>query len=102
MAEKSKAVAAGTAHGSQINKTGVDYCPPERRANQRATLLGHLRQHGNISTGEARAAYRIMHPASRMLELRRQGHGIITRRDPIQKCARYVLVHDQDAEPLQP
>ena len=95
MAGKKKAVGAGYAHGSGIiNAAGAAYCPPDDRAHQRAVLLDHLRQRGSISTIEARRQYSIMSPASRVFELRGMGHGIITRRDPVQKCARYHLAAD--------
>ena len=91
MTRQRKAVALGGAHGSQGFMTSVEYCPPEDRANQRAALLVHLRRHGSITTSEARRWYAIMSPASRVFELRRQGHAIATRRDPVQRCARYVM-----------
>ena len=91
MAGKRKAAPAGDGNGSGIDSAGVEYCPPEDRANQRAVILAHLKRHGSISTSEARRWHNIMSPASRVFELRRQGLGIITRRDPIQRCARYHL-----------
>lgn len=51
---------------------------PQDGAHQRAIILQHLRQHGEISTIEARERYGIMSPASRVLELRRAGHRIDT------------------------
>lgn len=51
---------------------------PQGSARQRACILQHLRQHGEISTTEARERYGIMSPASRVLELRRAGHQIDT------------------------
>lgn len=51
---------------------------PQDGARQRACILQHLRQHGEISTIEARERYGIMSPASRVLELRRAGHQIDT------------------------
>jgi hypothetical protein len=94
MAGKSKAVALAGAHGSKGIEAGVKYCPLEHRANQRAVILTHLKRRGSISTAEARRLYSVMSPASRILELRRQGLGIITRRDPVQKCARYHMAVD--------
>jgi hypothetical protein len=92
MADKTKAAALAGAHGSSaIGSAGVDYCPPETRATQRATILGHLKRHGSISTIEARLHYFIMSPAARVLELKRQGHTILTERDRRQRCARYHL-----------
>ena len=94
MAGKHEAVAAGTAHGSDTHSAGVEYCPLEDRANQRTTILAHLRRRGSISTLEARRWLSIMSPASRIFELRRRGHNILTERDPVQKCARYHLAAD--------
>jgi len=91
MAQKHEAVAAGTAHGSDTHSAGTVYCPPEDRANQRAAILAHLKQHRSISTLEARRWLSIMSPASRIFELRRRGHNILTERDPVQRCARYHL-----------
>jgi len=51
---------------------------PQDGARQRACILQHLRQNGEISTTEARERYGIMSPASRVLELRRAGHQIDT------------------------
>lgn len=92
MQAREKAVALAGAHGSvDMGTAGVEYCPMEDRATQRATILEHLQQHGSISTLEARMMYFIMSPASRIMELRRQGWCIITERDPRCKCARYHL-----------
>lgn len=51
--------------------------PPDG-ARQRACILQHLRQHGEISTTQSRELYGIMSPACRVLELRRAGHRIDT------------------------
>lgn len=49
------------------------------KAHQRAALLAALRE-GPITTLEARDALGVMHPAARVLELRRLGHVIVTLR----------------------
>ncbi len=48
--------------------------------NQRAMLLAHLREHGEISTVTCREEYGVMSPAARIMELRRTGHAIVTKR----------------------
>lgn len=72
---------------------------PQDGARQRATLLRHLTQYGQISTLEARGLYGIMSPACRVLELRRAGHRIDTVRfrapdanGQMHTQARYVLL----------
>jgi len=72
---------------------------PQDGARQRATLLQHLTQYGQISTLEARERYGIMSPACRVLELRRAGHRIDTVRfrapdanGQMHNQARYVLL----------
>jgi hypothetical protein len=90
-----KAASAGTDSGSE-GIAGSAYCPPEQAATQRAAILAHLTQHGSISTLEARRWYSVMSPASRVFELRRQGHSITTTRDPRQKCAVYHLLGGGD------
>jgi hypothetical protein len=92
MSRQNEAAALAGARGeSDMGSAGAEYCPPEDRANQRAIILSHLRRHGSISTIEARLQHHIMSPAARVLELKRQGHIILTERDPRQKCARYHL-----------
>lgn len=65
---------------------------------QRQQLLKHLQQHGSITTIEARQLYDIMGVAPRILELKAQGHNIITVRINIdvgsvvhRRVAKYVL-----------
>lgn len=68
-------------------------------ASQRASLLAHLQEHGEITTLTCREDYGVMSPAARIMELRRAGYAICTkrcvaydadgRRHP---CACYVLV----------
>lgn len=50
------------------------------KATQRLAMLDHLKQHGKISTIESREQLGISHPAARVMELRRQGFQIETRR----------------------
>lgn len=48
------------------------------RAGQRLAILKYLQEHGSLTTLQARDELGIMSPASRVLELREQGHRIIT------------------------
>jgi len=48
------------------------------REGQRLAILKHLYEHGAFTTLQARDELGIMSPASRVLELREQGHRIIT------------------------
>ncbi len=47
-------------------------------AAQRARLLENLQLAGSITTLQARAQLDVLHPAMRVLELRKQGHRITT------------------------
>lgn len=47
---------------------------------QRKQLLTHLQEQGSITTIEARQLYDIMGVAPRILELKAQGHNIVTER----------------------
>lgn len=65
---------------------------------QRATLYTDLRK-GPVSTIYARETLGIMSPAARIMELRRQGHAIVTRAGQVvdaagvsHRSAVYVLV----------
>ena len=82
---------------THLSAAHTDYSTPEARANQRSALLAYLRRNGSISTFEARDLMAVAHPAGRSNELRRQGHGITTRRDPLQECARHHLAVNQGA-----
>lgn len=46
--------------------------------SQRQRILNHLRANGSLTTIEGRSRLDCMHPAQRVLELRRLGHPIIT------------------------
>jgi len=65
---------------------------------QKKRLLDYLRQHGRITTIQARAEPDIMMPATRVFELKQDGHNIITYRRQAdtglglhKKIAEYVL-----------
>lgn len=56
-----------------------DFTPSEEStANQRACLLGHLRKYGELCTITGRESLGIMAVATRIFELRRDGHNIRT------------------------
>jgi hypothetical protein len=59
--------------------------------NQQQTILAHLRSHHSITTLEAREMF-IMSPASRIMELKKQGHNIVTHRIGKNRIAKYVLL----------
>jgi len=71
---------------------------PTNSQSQRARLIAHLRQHGRITTLEARANLDVLHPAARIQELREAGENIITYRRladsglGTHKVAEYVLM----------
>ncbi len=92
---RDKAAVDGTYSGSEASGIEKSYCPMERRETQRRRLITYLVEHGSISTIEARRALDIMSPASRVMELRRQGHAIVRRYDAQHGCGRYHLLPDQ-------
>ena len=50
----------------------------QSRAAQRVSLLRHMKEHVGITTLQARQLLSVMHPAGRILELRRKGFEIVT------------------------
>jgi hypothetical protein len=68
---------------------------------QQKRLLKALCERGSITTVEARHELNVMSPAPRILELRTQGHSILTERVNVQDengyfhrgVARYVLIN---------
>lgn len=66
----------------------------ETRLKQSESILRYLKKHGSLSTLEA-YQMRILSPASRILELRQQGHSIKTMRNPkMNGMATYVLAEE--------
>ncbi|MCA8275247.1 helix-turn-helix domain-containing protein [Burkholderia sp. AU30280] len=70
-------------------------------AAQRARVLDFLRQHGSLSTLDARYLIDVLHPAARVMELRRFGHEIATvwshettPEGGEHRVARYHLMHE--------
>lgn len=47
-------------------------------AGQRQVILAWLQEQGSLTTIQARDELGIMSPAARVMELREQGHGIVT------------------------
>lgn len=73
MAQNKKAAArTSAAINSQSQFSG------NNAAAQRGRVLEYLRDHGSLSTLDARHLIDVMHPAARIMELRRAGHSITT------------------------
>lgn len=90
--EKRESRAVGDQSDRSGRGNGAGNYPYATAATQRRRLHAYLRDHGNISTTEARAALAIMAPAARVWELRHdEGHRIITERDS-HRVARYYLL----------
>ena len=75
--------------------------------NQRKKLLDFMREHGSITTAQARAELDIMSPAPRIMELKRMGHNIITvwddwtsEFDIRHRIARYVLLSPMQSDDI--
>ena len=92
--------------GQQGNETLHMNNTPSHRANQenhvsqpaaiqRKRILAWLRRYGTMTTLEARNELSIMHPGGRIMELRRQGHSIVTIRLET-RVAKYVLLGEAD------
>jgi hypothetical protein len=84
----------------QAGQGAKQYGHPNSSAAQRARLLEALRR-GPVSTFRARSDLDIMHPGGRCMELRREGHLILTfwTREPSDfgrshRVARYVLMRE--------
>lgn len=71
MSAQTKAPAAANGPGRSFKLRG------NSSEVQRARLIEALRQ-GTVSTLDARTSLDVMHPAGRVMELRRQGHSIET------------------------
>lgn len=68
--------------------------PSQPSSVQRQRILARLRI-GPATTQELRDELRTMHPSGRILELRRQGHSIVTIRLET-RVAKYVLLGEAD------
>lgn len=73
MAQKTKAAARKSA-AKKIFKPQYS----NDAAAQRSRVLDFLRRYGSLSTLDARHLIDVMHPAARVMELRRFGHEIAT------------------------
>lgn len=69
-------------------------------SRQRQVILKHLQQGNRLTTIYAREVLGIMHPAARVMELRKRGHNIVTNRLTEEdvtgrphRVAEYVLFH---------
>ena len=74
--------------------------------SQRFLLLAHLKK-GPLTTIQARDELGVMSPAPRVMELRRQGHNIITlRTETVDRTGtkhregQYVLLTEEEREPV--
>ena len=68
------------------------FMPSQPSSVQRQRILARLRI-GPATTQELRDELRTMHPSGRIMELRRQGHEILTVRLP-SRVARYILMQE--------
>ena len=74
--------------------------------SQRSLLLDHLKK-GPLTTIQARDELGVMSPAPRVMELRRQGHNIITlwtetvdRTGTKHREGQYILLTEEEREPV--
>tara|TARA_B110000208_G_scaffold27214_1_gene35612 strand:- start:967 stop:1242 length:276 start_codon:yes stop_codon:yes gene_type:complete len=74
--------------------------------SQRSLLLDHLKK-GPLTTIQARDELGVMSPAPRVMELRRQGHNIITlRTETVDRTGtkhregQYILLTEEEREPV--
>lgn len=74
-------------------------------STQRQQLLAHMREHGSITTYEARELLSIASPAPRIMELRSRGFDIYTSKESLpdsngtihRESARYILIREADS-----
>lgn len=83
--------------------------PDISRASQRAAILNYLQSNGSITTIYAREMLGIMSPAARVLELRGQGHRIVTHWTKTtdnagtkHRQAKYILSNETIKKPKRP
>jgi predicted HTH transcriptional regulator len=74
---KNKGLAASTTN-PETTPTKKPKFTDNSTNNQRAKLLDYLKEHGSITTAQARELLDVMSPAPRILELRRFGYLINT------------------------
>lgn len=78
MAEHDNAPVSGQASEASNHTTRPYHHIGNTAAAQRARLLDYLYRHDTVTTLDARANLDVLHPAMRVLELRRAGHHIDT------------------------
>lgn len=66
--------------------------------SQREKIMLWLSRAGNLTTIQAREYLNIMSPASRVLELKAQGHHIVTYLTAKNRIAKYVLFSKKGGE----
>ena len=69
----------------------------KRHARQKDKVLEHLRTGQSLTQDQARAEYGVMRLASRISELKKAGHVILSLRND-QGCATYLLLSDEGRE----
>jgi predicted HTH transcriptional regulator len=73
---KNKGLAASTTN--PLNNTHKPKFKDNSTNNQRAKLLDYLKEHGSITTAQARELLDVMSPAPRIMELKARGYLIVT------------------------
>ena len=77
-----------------FQRTNEDH---KRHARQKDLVLEHLRSGQPLTQDQARAEYGVMRLASRISELKKAGHVILSLRND-QGCATYLLLSDEGRE----
>jgi hypothetical protein len=93
MTEKERLFSGQESATKNNNQSGSNSLPAQRQR-----LLNYLRNHGSITTIEARRELDVIHPAGRVLDLRKAGEPIdtvwvedITEQGKPHRVAKYVL-----------
>lgn len=86
------------------NQICSDFCFTDTTNAQRKRILDFLGKNGPLSTLKARQELNVMHPAARVMELRRQGFNIVTNwridytdRGKPHRVAEYVLFNGESS-----
>lgn len=91
MTRQKKAAVGVSRRGGESNRLRRVHSAAESAQSQCVRLLQHLARNGHIDTHEARDMD-IMHPAGRILQLRKIGLAIRTDIDPLSRVGTYVLL----------
>lgn len=101
-ATKIKGLAAPTTNPQTTTKPKLNFTDNSTN-NQQAKLLGYLKEHGSITTAQARELLDVMSPAARIMELKETGYLIVMSWDNWtsehnikHRLARYILTQLQD------